>query len=354
MKIEEKILDIKCNLCQKFDKKDEFSDREKRQIASITKNTLHFLIKKGIPSTPKNFRRWFNVFTYLAEHNLLEENIPEEKLIDICKTLAKEEENVNSIKIKKELKTTTEVLDQSLKEILQITNQYSKNLNKGDKALTDASQKVNDKELKSVLNYILDEMKKIKKENENFKKKIEEENKRVAKLRKQLQIVETKANTDYLTGLYNRRAFIKIINEYFQGYKEFGAVFSLILFDIDNFKKINDTYGHHIGDEVLKDVANVLKKYLRPEDIPARFGGEEFAVIVSDADKEIASKVAHRLRKVMETRHLKLNDSTVIDYTASFGVASVEEGFENVDQLIKKADDNLYKAKENGKNCVIV
>ena len=354
MKTQEKTLDINCNLCKKFETKDSFSDKEKKQITEITKKTLSFLVNKSIPSTPKHFKRWFNVFTYLAEHNLLYDDIPEEKLIEICKSINKKDKDVNTLKLKKELQRTTSILDDSMKDILNITSEYASSLDKSGSALSDVSSKIDNTEIQSILNYVLEEMKRMKKENEKFKKKIEEENKKVEKLKKQLEVVETEANTDYLTGLYNRRAFMNVLEEYFQNYRQFGDVFSLILLDIDNFKSINDTYGHDVGDIVLKDVGNVLKKYLRPEDIPARFGGEEFAVIVSNANKEIASKVAERIRKVMETRHIKIDENTIVDYTASFGVACVEDRFESIDQLIKKADDNLYKAKRNGKNCVVI
>ncbi len=180
-----------------------------------------------------------------------------------------------------------------------------------------------------------------------------EENKKVQKLQEKLEIVETEANTDYLTGLYNRRAFMNILNNLFNDFKEFNNKFSVILLDIDDFKKINDTYGHDVGDEVIKDIADVLRKYLRPEDIPARIGGEEFAVLITNADKNVAMNVAERLRNVMENRHLFIDENTVIDYTASFGVASVDKNINSPSELLKVADNNLYRAKKEGKNRVV-
>lgn len=345
-------VEIKCKLCERFNSKTEFNEKEKKTIADITKKTLQFLVEKGISSTPKNYRNWFNVFTYLAEHNLLDEDISDEKLIEICKELNKDED-IDIRKLKAEIQTTTEALSRSMNDIIQITEEYSKSLSKGDMVLSEATEKVEDSDIKAILGYVLEEMRRIKKENEKFKQKIEEENKKVEKLKKRLQIVETEANTDYLTGICNRRAFMNTLKDFFEN-QDLYKKFALILLDIDNFKRINDEFGHDAGDLVLKDVADVLKKYLRPEDIPARFGGEEFAVIVANANKEVAYKVAERLRKVIETRHVKVNEDTIIDYTASFGVATVDDNIKSVEELIKKADENLYKAKNNGKNCVVV
>ncbi len=347
-------LSIRCLLCEKYEKSNNFSERDKKNIACITKKTLSFMVEKGIPSVPKNYKRWFNVFTYLAEHGLLEDDIPEEKLVEIFSMLNREEEkDIDLEKLKRELKTSAESINESLSDILSLTDEYSKSLSRGNTVISEAKEKVEDASIQKVLGFVLEEMKRIKEENEKFRKKIEEENKKVKKLQKKLEIVETEANTDYLTGLYNRRAFMNILNNLFKDFKEFNNKFSLILLDIDNFKKINDTYGHDVGDKVIKDVGEVLKKYLRPEDIPARIGGEEFAVLLVNSDENIAKAVAERLRNIMETRHVVIDENTIVDYTASFGVASVSDQMEKPEELIKVADENLYRAKKAGKNRVV-
>jgi len=311
------------------------------------------MVEKGIPSVPKNYKRWFNVFTYLAEHGLLEEEIPEDKIFEIFSLINKKDKNVDIEKLKREIKNSTDSLKSSLDEIISVTDRYSKSLNSGDKVLSEAKCKIDDKNIQNMLGYILEEMKILKEENLKFRKKIEEENKKVQKLQEKLEIVETEANTDYLTGLYNRRAFMNILNNLFNDFKELNNKFSVILLDIDDFKKINDTYGHDVGDEVIKDIADVLRKYLRPEDIPARIGGEEFAVLITNADRDVAISVAERLRNVMENRHLFIDENTIIDYTASFGVASMDKDIDSPSELLKVADNNLYRAKKEGKNRVV-
>jgi len=349
----DKDISLTCSLCEKYDKKEEFSDKDKKKIAEITKKTLCFMVEKGIPSVPKNYKRWFNVFTYLAEHGLLEEEIPEDKIFEIFSLINKKDKNVDIEKLKREIKNSTDSLKSSLDEIISVTDRYSKSLNRGDKVLSEAKCKIDDKNIQNMLGYILEEMKILKEENLKFRKKIEEENKKVQKLQEKLEIVETEANTDYLTGLYNRRAFMNILNNLFNDFKELNNKFSVILLDIDDFKKINDTYGHDVGDEVIKDIADVLRKYLRPEDIPARIGGEEFAVLITNADRDVAISVAERLRNVMENRHLFIDENTIIDYTASFGVASMDKDIDSPSELLKVADNNLYRAKKEGKNRVV-
>jgi len=127
------------------------------------------------------------------------------------------------------------------------------------------------------------------------------------------------------------------------------------MIDIDNFKKINDTYGHDVGDEVLKFLSQNLIKYLRQSDVIARLGGEEFAVLLPDSNIEHAKNKAEDIRKNIERLEIKLEDETVIKFTVSIGVSSYDlaKGSE-FNALLKKSDEALYKAKESGRNTVVV
>jgi two-component system, cell cycle response regulator len=162
------------------------------------------------------------------------------------------------------------------------------------------------------------------------------------------------ANTDALTGLLNRRAFMERMEQEMSRAQREKRPLSFILADIDHFKTVNDTYGHQIGDLVLKRFADQLVTSARPYDFLGRYGGEEFVVCLAGADGIQAGSVAERMRQQIEDMKITLPDDLgAVRITASFGTNSytVESG-EKVDLLIKKADDALYLAKNKGRNCV--
>ncbi|RMD46315.1 MAG: GGDEF domain-containing protein [Aquificota bacterium] len=131
--------------------------------------------------------------------------------------------------------------------------------------------------------------------------------------------------------------------------KRYKKHFAVILFDIDNFKNINDTYGHQKGDEVLKKVAKIFKENLRKTDHFGRFGGEEFIIIVPELTDKDAYLLAEKLRKLLENTRFDHIDKV----TASFGISQFEEG-KSITQLLKEADSALYTAKRTGKNKTVI
>lgn len=152
------------------------------------------------------------------------------------------------------------------------------------------------------------------------------------------------STTDALTGVANRRRLETYL-------AETNAPFSIIMMDIDHFKKVNDTYGHGVGDEVLRHFARVAQKAMRPEDFLARYGGEEFTAVCS-ASLEQAAKVAERVRTSIENTPAKTSAGE-IKITASFGVAKYEEG-DTPESVKERADRALYRAKQSGRNRVEV
>ncbi len=170
-------------------------------------------------------------------------------------------------------------------------------------------------------------------------KDIEEKNKELEKL----------AITDKLTDLYNRRKLEELIQNEIHRCERFGRSFGLAIIDIDHFKKVNDTYGHQIGDKVLIEIANILKSYLRRTDFVGRFGGEEFIIICPESDIQGVTNLMENFR----SRIANHNFAEIRNKTASFGVTVLKEG-DTMDSLIKRADSALYEAKNNGRNKVSV
>jgi diguanylate cyclase (GGDEF)-like protein len=161
-------------------------------------------------------------------------------------------------------------------------------------------------------------------------------------------VAEQLALTDSLTNIYNRRGLELLSEKEATRSERYGRDLSMILFDLDNFKIINDTYGHAAGDEVLKKVSDIAQAHLRKGDELGRWGGEEFMVVCSETDVKQAERVAERLRLAIAN-----GSWNGLNVTASFGVASRQTG-ELLGSLYERADAALYKAKRAGKNCVKV
>lgn len=160
------------------------------------------------------------------------------------------------------------------------------------------------------------------------------------------------ARTDQLTRLYNRRALQEAAVREMARAKRHGLNFSVILVDVDRFKHINDKLGHQAGDLVLKAVAAALKDNLRVQDMAARFGGEEFMLLLPDTDAAGAKQVAEKLRQAVQDLSVHVK-GTVVELTASFGVAALGRGWDFED-LLRRADQAMYQAKTLGRNRVCV
>ncbi|RME69120.1 MAG: GGDEF domain-containing protein, partial [Nitrospirae bacterium] len=166
--------------------------------------------------------------------------------------------------------------------------------------------------------------------------------------------------TDPLTGLRNVRYFYDIIEREVKRATRYGEVFSVAIFDIDDFKYVNDAYGHQVGDDVLKEVAEILKKQSRMADVSARYGGEEFVMLLPKTDKTSALQLAERIRNSVEDRTFCPEAVSIsgtakgLNITISGGVAAFPEDGTTVRELLYKADMALYRAKALGKNRVVL
>ena len=170
------------------------------------------------------------------------------------------------------------------------------------------------------------------------------------KLQSSLTVIREMAIHDDLTGFYNRSHLMDIIETEINRSVRTGSVFSLVMIDIDKFKKINDTYGHQIGDQVLRTFAAVIRSILRKTDFCGRYGGEEFLVVLTQTDLQAANVFAERIRECVENSFFPdLGPNSRV--TVSLGLAQ-HRMEENVEKTISRADDALYRAKNGGRNRV--
>jgi len=166
------------------------------------------------------------------------------------------------------------------------------------------------------------------------------------------KILKKQAYYDPLTGLLNRRGFEKVFMENYNKRKASCLYFSILLLDVDRFKLVNDTYGHSVGDEVLKHIGEILSDVMRDSDVVARYGGEEFIFAVPCASKESASYIAERTRHLISTHNIAIED-TIINITISIGLYFSMQEHMDLEQAIKYADIALYEAKKTGRNKVV-
>lgn len=186
----------------------------------------------------------------------------------------------------------------------------------------------------------------------------------IKKLKKEIEKLKKLIYEDELTKVLNRRGFFKLVEPLFNEINFIKSNpnrrknlkitnLSILLLDIDNFKKINDTYGHLIGDKVLITVANLIKDRLRDIDLIGRYGGEEIVISLLGANKNSAYNVAEEIRKKISTTQIKVKKNKKINITVSIGVAELTKE-KTLDELIEKADQAMYKAKKSGKNKTII
>jgi len=167
--------------------------------------------------------------------------------------------------------------------------------------------------------------------------------------------LERLANTDYLTNLYNRRRFFQAAEDEFAGAIRSRNPISITLMDLDFFKRINDTYGHMIGDQILIHIAKIIRMHCRVSDVAARYGGEEFIILHPSIDRQNAFQVAERIRKGVEAKPYKFEEDE-INVTISAGVVDtqIRSDVKRIDDILGLADKALYHAKDAGRNQVVV
>jgi len=200
---------------------------------------------------------------------------------------------------------------------------------------------------------ILKQFAQMKRELTQAQEEIERRKRAERALRESQERLRTLASTDALTGLANRRRFRAVANNEIHRARRYGTELSMILMDVDRFKQVNDTFGHDVGDQVLRELAAIGLANIRTFDLLARVGGEEFAMVLPESDLETARRAAERMRLAVEAQTITVEHHQV-RMTISLGAASFKPDMKQVDDLYKAADQALYQAKKKGRNSVQV
>jgi len=160
------------------------------------------------------------------------------------------------------------------------------------------------------------------------------------------------ANTDELTRIDNRRHFLLMGTQYFHASKRNGTELHMLSLDIDFFKRVNDEYGHAMGDEVLKYFCHTIKETIRESDIFGRIGGEEFCICIQNTTLEGAITLAEKIRERIQATTAIVNNKELPKITVSIGISSLKKGDNEIFDIIRRSDEALYRAKRNGRNQV--
>ena len=322
------------------------------------KLVLKFLANYKIPASPINYQVSYDIVS--------ERNIPlKEALGELLKTQDHQLSEQNLLELyKQNFSPDDEALEEQWQQlgklIKSIQSRYSNSkgeisdylssLNHFSEVLSDS---YNPDELVAEVQKVKADTQSVEQSQQQFDAQMSDMMGEVDSLRNELEQVREESLTDALTGLANRRAFDQMLDEIVNEKSSNSPIFSIVIADIDYFKRFNDTYGHLVGDKVLKYVSKVIKDCVKGKDLAARFGGEEFTLLLPDTDISGAEIVSEQLRSAIAKTNL-IDKSVNEDYgkvTISLGVSQYKPN-EQPQEILERADQALYQAKEKGRNRV--
>jgi len=329
------------------------------KIYSYLRLALPLMTKHGIPVTPENYTIWYKyvsgadselrktIDTMMANGGAFSPETNDELFRRFCP----EKTEAELRRIRQDLQIVLITLHQQVVDLSDQTEEYESFVTNSVNLLYETASL---EDLRNVIREIINKTKALGKFNKTLKHKVDETANAMEALKSDFEKIRAEAFMDFLTVIPNRKAFDNALNVCIGGTEMDIRDLSLLLIDIDNFKNFNDTYGHLTGDEVLKFVALKIKDSVRGKDFVARFGGEEFAVLLPNTSLQGAESVAENIRKFFAQAMLKTSASTTPlgTLTVSIGVARYRSG-EPPEQFVKRCDQALYAAKKSGRNRIV-
>jgi diguanylate cyclase (GGDEF)-like protein len=239
-------------------------------------------------------------------------------------------------------------LSQLVAGLVQTNTSYDSRMKDHQASVDEAMTMAGLEEIKRLLSREIEEMQST---SEDYRRQLEHANTTIREQQEIMERFRIDAKMDFLTKIANRRAFQARLKEEFERTRRYKSVFTLIMIDIDHFKKVNDVHGHTAGDQILRLVAQVLEKETRFNDFVSRYGGEEFAVLLPESTIDQGRWVADKVRQAVENTSL-LHDNTKIKVTVSAGVGQVDAERDTPETFVGRVDAALYQAKANGRNRI--
>ncbi|HEB96430.1 MAG TPA: GGDEF domain-containing protein [Sedimenticola thiotaurini] len=342
------------------------SEQNKRSLDPDPESTAHTLrvaiplmAKHKVATTPQNFAIWYHYV--LGDKPGLKEKI--DKLIgdsaafdeEINRALYQEylsECNLEQAeRIRQEIQEAVSEAAITLQSTGSDANRYGEVLGRFDAGCSTADSIA---DIHGLLSEVVEETRHMKEAMARMKREFELKSVEMENLRKELEQVRLQASTDALTGLANRATFFDRLRQTVEEAEKEREYFCVVMADIDHFKRVNDTFGHLVGDKVIRFVAETLKQSLKGQDTAARYGGEEFALLLPNTSAENAVVLCDKIRNHIANTNLVRTGTreSLGQITISAGVAQYRFGEEMMD-FMQRADQALYVAKENGRNRVV-
>jgi diguanylate cyclase len=330
------------------------------KASAIGGQALERMAELGMPANPLNYELWYSYFSgaahdlNLAVDELLSKggSVDETRLAEIHREfLAVEDDGERVAQISGELEQQIDQVLSHMRETSDDNKGFGASLADYSVALAEGAA---GSDVGAVVRNILMETQNVVARSKALERKLQESGEQIGTLQQSLQEIRQEAQTDGLTGIANRKCFDGRLQEEAERASKDGSSLCLLLTDIDHFKKFNDTFGHSVGDSVLKVVARHLTDNVKGADLPARYGGEEFVVILPQTQIENAITLAEQIRAKLATKELKskVSGECYGSVTLSIGVSLFRPG-ERLTDFIDRADRGLYKAKELGRNRVV-
>ncbi len=313
-----------------------------------------------IPATPQNFAIWFEYFNKNAPelNRAIDKHLFDRKQFtpDLSEQLYDRflSADADAAAIRE---TSTALLDQ-LEGVMDYLGEAEDDTAQYNDALHEFSGRVAKAEgtdsLRAVISGVIEETREMQARTRQLESELKSSAVQVQGLRQDLERTRLEANTDALTGIPNRKSFERSMRDLAAAAAEERSALCLVFGDVDYFKQFNDNWGHQLGDQVLKLVAETLRANLKGQDIAARYGGEEFAILLPNTALEHAVRLIDRIRQVVHAKELvkKSSGEAVGHVSLSFGVAQLAPG-ERLSDLVQRADEALYMAKKTGRNRVV-
>lgn len=328
--------------------------------AETLRMTLPMMSKHGIPATPKNYAVWFHYASgskpALSEHidKMLAEKTPFSDSINraLYNDYISECNLEHLQQMRQKMQKTLQETSSSLLTTSADTDRYSQVLEEFNNSCGSASSL---QDVLGLMGAVLDETRQMKSSVELIQRDFDHKSEEMDALRKELDQVRHQASTDPLTGLANRKVYFEALDEIIAGAAaDESENFSVVMLDIDHFKRVNDTYGHLVGDKVIRFVSETLKRNIKGRDTAGRYGGEEFTLLLPETPMAGAVALSENIRKTIADTSLVYgkNKASLGQVTISAGVSFFRPGDTAAD-LIERADNALYLAKNGGRNKVV-